>query len=93
MQRRSASYELRKADLENVKMSKKMPRIRGQIEYFTSPHEQTLFGDVFDAKLMMTKMRRKLTFVRDMAPGIILFASVYTWGNATYAKNLLEHRY
>jgi hypothetical protein len=69
------------------------PRIRGQIEYFTSPYEQKLFGDVFDAKLMMTKLQRKTSFLRDMAPGFILFASVYQWGNATHEKNSHAARY
>lgn len=69
------------------------PRIRGQIEYFTAPSEQKLFSDVFDAKLMMTKMRRKMSFLRDMAPGFILFTSVYQWGNATHAKHSRDARY
>lgn len=69
------------------------PRIRGQIEYFTSPTEQKLFSDVFDAKLMMVKMRRKVSFLRDMAPGFILFASVYQWGNATHEKHSIADRY
>ncbi len=69
------------------------PRVRGQIEYFTSPYEQTLFGDIWNTKLMMTKLRRKLSFVKDMAPGALIFASVYTWGNAAHAKNALEDRY
>lgn len=69
------------------------PYIRGQIEYFTSPYEQKLFSDIFDARLMMTKMRRKLSFVRDMAPGFIIFASVYTWGNATHERLSREDRY
>lgn len=75
-------------------MGKKVPpRVRGQIERFLSPYEQTFFGDVWNAQLMMTKMRRKLTFIKDMAPGVLIFASVYTWGNATHAKHSLEHRY
>jgi UcrQ family len=75
-------------------MGKKVPpHIRGQIEYFTSPYEQRLFSDLFDSKLMMTKMRRKMSFVKDFAPGLILFASVYTWGNATHEKNSRAHRY
>ena len=72
---------------------KMKPRVRGQIEYFISPYEQSFFGDIFDAKLMMTKMRRKLVFVRDMAPAVILFGSVYTWGNAKYEKNTRAQRY
>lgn len=72
---------------------KKIPHIRGQIEYFTSPYEQKLFGDMFDAKYMMTKLRRLALDARDMTPGVILFASVYTWGNATHARYAREHRY
>lgn len=72
---------------------KKIPHIRGQIEYLTSPYEQKLFGDFFDAKYMMAKLRRNLEDVRSMAPGIILFASVYTWGNATHERLAREHRY
>lgn len=75
-------------------MAPKVPlRVRGQIEYFTSPYEQKVFSDLFDSKLMMTKMRRKLIFLRDMAPGAIIFASVYTWGNATHEKLSHENRY
>lgn len=69
------------------------PRVRGQIEYFTSPYEQKLFGDVFDAKLMMTKFRRRMRHVREFAPGLIIFAAVYTWGNATHERLAHEHRY
>jgi hypothetical protein len=69
------------------------PRVRGQIEYFTSPYEQKLFADLFDTRLMMTKMRRKVGFLRDMAPGLIIFASVYQWGNATHEKHSHAARY
>lgn len=69
------------------------PRIRGQIEYFTSPYEQKLFGDLFDARLRMTKLWRKLSVVKDAAPAIILFASVYTWGNNKHERLSHEHRY
>ncbi len=75
-------------------MGKKAPpRIRGQIEYYTAPNEQTLFGDIFDARLMMTKMRRKLSFVKDFGPSLIIFASVYQWGNATHEKHSHAARY
>ncbi|PXF44715.1 hypothetical protein BWQ96_05572 [Gracilariopsis chorda] len=69
------------------------PYIRGQIEYFTSPYEQRFFGDIFDAKLMMTKFRRHMKHVRDFAPGVIIFAAVYTWGNSTHERLSREHRY
>lgn len=69
------------------------PRIRGQIEYFTAPGEQKLFGDIFDARLMMTKMQRKAGFLKDMAPGLILFAAVYQYGNNTHAKHAHDARY
>lgn len=69
------------------------PRIRGQIEYFTSPYEQSLFADLFDSRLMMTKMRRHLRHVRDIAPGVIIFAAVYTWGNSTHERYAHEERY
>jgi len=79
---------------QGVEMAPKIPpRMRGQIEYFTSPYEQKLFSDLPDTKLMMTKMRRKLGFVKDMAPGLIMFASVYTWGNATHERLSHENRY
>jgi UcrQ family len=75
-------------------MGKKIPpRMRGQIEYFTSPYEQNLFGDIFDARLMMTKMRRKLGFVKDFGPGLVLFAAVYNWGNSDHERRAHEHRY
>ncbi len=69
------------------------PRVRGQIEFFTSPYEQTLFGDVRDARLVMTKLMRHASKLKDMAPSLLIFASIYTWGNATHSKNALEHRY
>lgn len=72
---------------------KKVPFMRGQIEYFTSPYEQKMFSDFLDSKYMMAKLRRNLEDVRSMAPGIIIFAAVYTWGNSTHARLAHEHRY
>lgn len=69
------------------------PRIRGQIEYFTAPNEQKLFGDIFDTRYLMAKMQRKAGFLKDMAPGLILFASVYQYGNTTHARHAKEARY
>lgn len=72
---------------------KKVPFMRGQIEYFTSPYEQKMFSDFLDSKLMMAKLRRNFEDVRSMAPGIIMFAAIYTWGNATHERLAREHRY
>lgn len=69
------------------------PRVRGQIEYFTSPYEQTFFGDLRNATYFMTRVGRQVAKLRDAVPSVILFASVYTYGNTTHAKNSLEHRY
>ena len=69
------------------------PRVRGQIEYFTSPFEQTFFGDMMSPRLMMTYVRRQMNAVKDFAPSVLLFATVYTWGNAKHAKEQLKHRY
>ena len=75
-------------------MAPKMPpRMRGQIEYFTSPYEQTLFGDLMNPKLLLTYVRRSMSGLKDMAPAALIFAGVYTWGNAKHAENALEHRY
>lgn len=72
---------------------KKVPFMRGQIEYFTSPSEQKLFSDFFDAKYMMAKLRRNLDDVRAMVPGLVMFAAIYTWGNSTHERLAREHRY
>lgn len=72
---------------------KKVPFIRGQIEYFTSPYEQKMFGDFRDSKLMMARLGHIFENVRSMAPGIIMFAAVYTWGNATHERLARQHRY
>lgn len=69
------------------------PRVRGQIEYFTSPYEQKLFGDMFDAKYMMAKLRRNLDFLKDAAPAAIIFATIVTWGPAKHERLAKEHRY
>lgn len=69
------------------------PRVVGQIEYFTSPYEQKLFADLFDSKLMMTKFSRHMRNMRPVVPGLIIFAGVYTWGNATHHKLSMESRY
>lgn len=75
-------------------MGKKIPpRVVGQIEYFTSPYEQKLFADIFDVNLIMTKLRRKVDILKDMAPALIIFASVYSWGNKTHEKLARESRY
>lgn len=74
-------------------MGKKVPRVVGQIEYYTSPYEQKLFGDIFDVHLLVTKMGRKVGILKDMAPSLILFACVYTWGNAKHEKYAHDARY
>lgn len=75
-------------------MAPKVPvRVRGQIEYFTSPYEQRLFGDMFDAKYMMAKLWRNLEFVKDAAPAAIILAAIVTWGPAKHEKIAREQRY
>ena len=74
-------------------MPPKIPRIRGQIEYFTSPYEQRLFSDLLDTKLMMTKVRRKLENVKDFFPGLAIFCITITTGNYLHDKYERDERY
>lgn len=75
-------------------MGKKVPpRVRGQIEYFVSPYEQKLFGDMRSAPFMMGQVKRTLNAVKDFGPSLIFFIGVYTWGNAQHEKYGREHRY
>eukprot|EP00170_Pyropia_yezoensis_P008070 contig_33523_g8097 len=40
--------------------AKAPPKVRGQVERSISPYEQTLFGDLMDVPLLLTKARRKV---------------------------------
>lgn len=78
-----------------ARMAAKAPvKVRGQVERSISPYEQTLFGDLMDVPLLLTKARRKVedNFL-SVTPGVLLFVGTVTWGNWYHEKLSQEQRY
>lgn len=78
-----------------AQMAKKVPpKVRGQVERSISPYEQTMFGDLMDVPLLLTKARRKVSDnLLSVTPGILAFVGTVTWGNWYHEKLSREHRY
>ena len=68
--------------------------LKGQIEYFISPYEQRLFADWLDPKLVLTKVRRKVSEnAKDVLPGLTLLVGTIYLGDKIREDEVKRERY
>jgi len=73
--------------------TKVIPRIKGIVTWYISPHEQRVFSDWYDSKFVMTKIYRKVTENTDFVPGFLMFVGVLWWGKKENDKEHRSHWY
>jgi len=69
------------------------PHIKGIITWTVAPMEQRVFSDLFDAKFMIAKFKRKITENMDFIPGFLMFVGVIYFGNKKHHEDQLKLRY